>query len=399
MKRTLIAAAGLALVAASGMAEAASWSIVVEPGVFGRVAIGGYATAPLVYEAQPVVALGDGQVVEQAADPRYVGDDGGVPVYSPPADVPSPVYLWVPEWQRTHWAQACNGYGACGVPVYFVQDGWYRDNVMRRAWTPEQRSWSQAQWIEQDRIARERWERERWNRERGWHQTQPWRVEQQRSQEPWQREQQRPQDQWQREQQRPQEQWQREQQRSQQANWDRARDDRDRAEHDRMEHDRADRERADRERQDRQRWEQSHGQHVQPVAEWQPGQALRAQPGEGSHPPVRQGDGRGGWNGDRDHGHGNAPAAGQGSAPAGNAPDEPSHPNAGRGNAGRNPGGNPVVNGNGVAGGNANANANGNGNGNGRDAGRGTARDDGHDKGQGQARGQYEHHPGGNVDR
>jgi hypothetical protein len=77
------------------------------------------------------------------------------------------VYLWVPEYQRLHWDDYCDQYGARGVPVYFVQDGWYRDNVMGRHWTPQQRSWSRDQWIEQDRIARDRWEHARWDRAQG----------------------------------------------------------------------------------------------------------------------------------------------------------------------------------------------------------------------------------------
>ena len=69
----------------------------------------------------------DGDVVEEYVDTAY-------------ATAQPPVYLWVPEYQRTHWAQYCREYGAYGVPVYFVDDGWYRDNVMRRNWTTEQRS-------------------------------------------------------------------------------------------------------------------------------------------------------------------------------------------------------------------------------------------------------------------
>ena len=173
MKRTLIAAAGFALFAATGLASAASWSVVVQPGVYGRVAIGGYVEAPQVYSAQPVMAVdnGDGNVVEEYVDTAY-------------ATSQPPVYLWVPEYQRTHWAQYCREYGAYGVPVYFVDDGWYRNNVMRHNWTLEQRSWNQVQWIEADRIARDRFERQRfeqqryeqqareqqrWNSERAWH--------------------------------------------------------------------------------------------------------------------------------------------------------------------------------------------------------------------------------------
>jgi len=155
MKRTLIAAAGFALFAATGLANAASWSVVVQPGVYGRVEIGGYVEAPQVYSTQPVMAVdnGDGDVVEEYVDTAYATEQ-------------PPVYLWVPEYQRTHWAHYCREYGAYGVPVYFVEDGWYRDNVLRRNWTREQRSWNQAQWIEADRIARDRFERQRFERQR-----------------------------------------------------------------------------------------------------------------------------------------------------------------------------------------------------------------------------------------
>jgi len=169
MKRTLIAAAGFALAAASAVANAASWTVIVQPGVYGRVAIGGYAEPPQVYAPQPVIAVdnGYGEVVEEVVDPAYATDQ-------------PPVYLWVPEYQRTHWAQYCREYGAYGVPVYFVDDDWYRANVMRRNWTPEQRSWTAQQWAQQDRLARDRLERQRfeqqryeqqqrWNNQRAWY--------------------------------------------------------------------------------------------------------------------------------------------------------------------------------------------------------------------------------------
>jgi hypothetical protein len=173
MKRVLFATAGLALFAACGLANAASWSVFVEPGVYGRVVIGGYAEPPVVYAPQPVMAVdnGYGQVVEEVVDPAYATDQ-------------PPVYLWVPEYQRLHWAQYCREYGAVGVPVYFVDDGWYRANVMRRNWTPEQRSWSQQQWLEQDRLARDRFERQRFEQQRyeqqqRWNAQRDWQVQQQ----------------------------------------------------------------------------------------------------------------------------------------------------------------------------------------------------------------------------
>ena len=238
MKRTLIAAAGFALFAASGLASAASWSVIVQPGVYGRVAIGGYAEPPQVYAPQPVVAIdnGYGQVVEEIVDPAYATDQ-------------PPVYLWVPEYQRTHWAQYCREYGAYGVPVYFVDDGWYRANVLRRNWTPEQRSWSQQQWLEQDRIARDRYERnrfeqqryeqqQRWENERVWHDQQ----QQHRHDDP------------------------------QQARWD----------HDRAEQD----------SQNRMRWGSARGFIPQ---EQQPSSQPRPQPGGGQWQPGGSGSRQGGY--------------------------------------------------------------------------------------------------------
>jgi hypothetical protein len=85
-----------------------------------------------------------------------------------------------PPSRRLHWAQYCREYGAYGVPVYFVDDGWYRANVMRRNWTPEQRSWSQQQWIEQDRVARDHVERQRFEQQQRWNDQRAWRDQQQR---------------------------------------------------------------------------------------------------------------------------------------------------------------------------------------------------------------------------
>ena len=256
MKRTLIAAAGFALFAASGLASAASWTVIVQPGVYGRVAIGGYAEPPQVYAPQPVVAIdnGYGQVVEEIVDPAYATDQ-------------PPVYLWVPEYQRTHWAQYCREYGAYGVPVYFVDDGWYRANVMRRNWTAEQRSWSQQQWLEQDRIARDRFERQRFEQQR-YEQQQRWENER-----VWhdQRQQRRHDDQ-------------------QQTRWD----------HDRAEQD----------AQNRMRWGSAHGDVPLPQQQ-QPNQAPRPQPGGGQWQQPGNGGHQGGYQ------QGNGGNAGQQPQPGG----------------------------------------------------------------------------------
>ena len=52
------------------------------------------------------------------------------PVIIQPAPVGvirQPVYLRVPPGHAKHWEKHCARYHACGEPVYFVQDSWYRD--------------------------------------------------------------------------------------------------------------------------------------------------------------------------------------------------------------------------------------------------------------------------------
>ncbi|MDE3012199.1 MAG: hypothetical protein KGI67_15045 [Pseudomonadota bacterium] len=80
---------------------------IAQPGLYGRIDIG--AVPPQLIYAQPVVI-----------QPAYV------------AEPPPPVYLHVPPGHERHWARHCREYNACGVPVYFVQDGWYRQNYGRR---------------------------------------------------------------------------------------------------------------------------------------------------------------------------------------------------------------------------------------------------------------------------
>jgi hypothetical protein len=74
-----------------------------QPGVYGRVDIGRYPQ-PVLLTPQPV----------------YVGR----PMRA------EPVYLWAPPAHRRDWRRHCGAYGACGAPVYFVDDGWYRRTVI-----------------------------------------------------------------------------------------------------------------------------------------------------------------------------------------------------------------------------------------------------------------------------
>lgn len=109
---TLVAASALL---AAPMARAADVGVSIgisQPGVYGRIDIGRFPQ-PAVVVAQPVVV-------------------------APVRQAPPPVYLWVPPGHRQHWARHCHAYRACGAPVYFVSDDWYRHHVMaeRREWVP-----------------------------------------------------------------------------------------------------------------------------------------------------------------------------------------------------------------------------------------------------------------------
>ncbi|NCT82715.1 MAG: hypothetical protein GXC94_06200 [Comamonadaceae bacterium] len=99
--------AGLAVLAALPAARAADVGVSIgfsQPGFYGRVDVGRYPT-PVLVAPQPVII--------------------GRPVYRA-----EPVYLWVPPGQRRDWRHNCHRYRACGTPVYFVDDGWYRQNVI-----------------------------------------------------------------------------------------------------------------------------------------------------------------------------------------------------------------------------------------------------------------------------
>lgn len=105
-----VLALGLSLALAGGAAQAANVDVGVsigisQPGVYGRIDIGRYP--------QPVLV---------APRPVMIG--------RPVVVAPQPVYLWVPPGHQRHWRQHCGRYGACGVPVHFVQDRWYRQHVM-----------------------------------------------------------------------------------------------------------------------------------------------------------------------------------------------------------------------------------------------------------------------------
>jgi len=100
---SLLWVAGLAAHSAAPAADVGVSIAISQPGVYGRIDIGRFPQ-PVLVVPQPVVIA--------------------------PAPVAAqPVYMWVPPGHRKNWRKHCARYGACGAPVYFVQDGWYHQHV------------------------------------------------------------------------------------------------------------------------------------------------------------------------------------------------------------------------------------------------------------------------------
>lgn len=114
----ILKAAGVVLALCVGTASAADVGVSIsigDPGYYGRLDIG-VAPRPALIYAQPVVV-------------------GRPVVYSG-----APLYLRVPPGHRNRWEHHCGYYGACGMPVYFVEDGWY-DTVYVPAYRERHGHW------------------------------------------------------------------------------------------------------------------------------------------------------------------------------------------------------------------------------------------------------------------
>ena len=98
-----LAAAGATPVLAGDLGIAIS---IGEPGFYGQLVIGD-VDRPRLVVATPVV------VVETHSHL-------------------APIYVRVPDVQRRNWARYCGRYSACGRPVYFVRDDWYRNEYAPR---------------------------------------------------------------------------------------------------------------------------------------------------------------------------------------------------------------------------------------------------------------------------
>lgn len=116
----VIALTAAAALSANAQAQVGVSIGINQPGVYGRINIGNVAPPPVVY-AQPMVIVQQPVAVQRA-----------------------PIYLYVPATHQQNWASYCSRYGACGQPVYFVQERWVReryeqahpgsDNGRHRGW-------------------------------------------------------------------------------------------------------------------------------------------------------------------------------------------------------------------------------------------------------------------------
>ena len=109
--KKLMAGAALALLSAIAVTPllAADVGVTInvgEPGFYGRIDIGDFPRPQLIYQ-RPVT-------VERV----------------PREQVREPLYLHVPPGHERHWSRHCAQYDACGQPVYFVRDRWYRDTYV-----------------------------------------------------------------------------------------------------------------------------------------------------------------------------------------------------------------------------------------------------------------------------
>jgi len=76
---------------------------VSEPGFYGRIDVGRVPQPTVIY-SRPII-------IDQ----------------QPVTVVRQPIYLRVAPGHEKHWDKNCHRYNACGQPVYFVQDRWYRE--------------------------------------------------------------------------------------------------------------------------------------------------------------------------------------------------------------------------------------------------------------------------------
>ncbi|MHB8622362.1 MAG: hypothetical protein ACYC9J_05775 [Sulfuricaulis sp.] len=108
MKRFLLVVT-LAIVSAPVFAADVGVSVNIgEPGFYGQIDIGNSPRPEVIYQ-HPMM-------IEREA----------------PGMQREPMYLHVPPGYERHWSRHCHQYNACGRPVYFVRDKWYREDYAPR---------------------------------------------------------------------------------------------------------------------------------------------------------------------------------------------------------------------------------------------------------------------------
>lgn len=128
----LVVVCGAGIVYAPVQAQTSLTVPLGQSGYYGRITIGNLAPPPV---------LGNGPVIGW----QPLGSDRWTP------SAIEPIYLRVPPQQARDWGRYCALYQACGVPVLFVQDDWYRNT-----YAPQVRA-AQARQARRAREARERW--------------------------------------------------------------------------------------------------------------------------------------------------------------------------------------------------------------------------------------------------
>lgn len=98
--KTLLAAALLTAAMPTFATDVGVSVSIGQPGFYGQIEIGKQYPRPALVYNQPVI-------VQQT----HI--------------VTQPLYLHVPPRHAKRWHKYCGAYGACGRPVYFVQDHWY----------------------------------------------------------------------------------------------------------------------------------------------------------------------------------------------------------------------------------------------------------------------------------
>jgi hypothetical protein len=106
--RSLFLGAALAVAALPALAQTNVSIRVGQPGFYGRLDLGDFAPAPVVYTQRPIIVR----------EVRHVRAQ--------------PVYLRVPPGHRKNWSRYCGRYDACARPVMFVRDDWYTNTYAPR---------------------------------------------------------------------------------------------------------------------------------------------------------------------------------------------------------------------------------------------------------------------------